>query len=214
MVKTVSYQHTNSYEVLYPVNVTTKNIWICFHGLGYLSTYFKRYFEGLDPEDNAVIVPQAPAKFYLGKKFKHVGASWLTKVDTDREMQNNLRYLDQVLATEGLQNDPRLVFMGYSQGVSIATRYLKHYAAPIKALIMHSGSIPEELDAADGALFKTLLQRSIHIAGTQDEYLTPGLIEREEHKIELLFGTSCELYRPDIKHVVDAALIQTISKTL
>ncbi|WP_438961251.1 hypothetical protein [Nonlabens sp.] len=48
MVKTVSYQHTNSYEILHPVTANTENIWICFHGLGYLATYFKRYFQNMD----------------------------------------------------------------------------------------------------------------------------------------------------------------------
>ncbi len=214
MVKTVSYTHSNSYEVLNPILPTTQNIWLCFHGLGYLSKFFKKYFKSLDPVTNAVIIPQAPAKFYLGTKFKHVGASWLTRVDTDQEMQNNLNYLDQVMSQEKVIGDPRLVFMGYSQGVSIATRLLKHYAQPIQALIMHSGSIPAELTDEDGKLFQANCKRFIHIAGTKDEYLTEELIKREESKIELLFGTDCELHRPDIKHEVDAGLIATLSKTL
>jgi len=214
MVKTVSYTHTNSYEVLYPVLPTTQNIWLCLHGLGYLSSFFKKYFEKLDPELNAVILPQAPSKYYLGTKFKHVGASWLTRVDTDQEMQNNLNYLDQVMDQEGIAGDSRLVLMGYSQGVSIATRLLKHYAHPIKALIMHSGSIPAELDAEDGEQFKKRTHKFIHIVGTQDEYLTSDLIEREEKKILMLFGTDCELYRPELKHEIDAQLLASISKTL
>ncbi len=55
MVKTVSYQHTNSYEILYPIHEHTENIWICFHGIGYLSRFFKTYFESFDSKKNAVI---------------------------------------------------------------------------------------------------------------------------------------------------------------
>ncbi|PRP66888.1 alpha/beta hydrolase [Nonlabens agnitus] len=214
MVKMVSYVHTNSYEVLYPTTKSTKNIWICFHGLGYLSRYFKKYFKDLDPETNAVIVLQAPSKFYLDKKFKHVGASWLTRVDTVQEMDNNLHYIDEVIKNEKLVGDPRLILMGYSQGVSIATRFLKHYAQPIKALIMHSGSIPDELNEQDGKLFKAMADRIIHIVGTQDEYLTEERIEKEQQKIDLLFGEKCEFHRPTIKHEVDVELIISISKTL
>lgn len=122
MVKTISYQHTNSYEILNPIIETTENIWVCFHGLGYLAQFFKKYFTGLDPLKNAVLVLQAPSKYYLGSNFKHVGSSWLTRVDTDQEMKNNLNYIDAVLHEEGLNHDKRLVLMGYSQGVSIATR--------------------------------------------------------------------------------------------
>lgn len=214
MIKSVSYPHTNSYEVLFPIKPTTQNIWLCFHGIGYLSTYFKRYFKKLDPELNAVIIPQAPSKYYLGTEFKHVGASWLTRVDTEQEMQNNLNYINGIIDQEGIRGDARLVLMGYSQGVSMATRILKHYGSPIKALIMHSGSIPAELDVNDGALFQSLTNRFIHIAGTQDEYLNEDVIAREEKKIKMLFGTDCELYRPEIKHEVDTDLLVRISKTL
>ena len=214
MVKTVSYHHTNSYEVLNPITSSTQNIWICFHGLGYLSQFFKRYFTSFDPELNAVIIPQAPSKYYLDGKFKHVGASWLTRVDTQQEMHNNLNYIDEIIKSEDIHGDSRLVLMGYSQGVSIALRYLKHYAKPIKALIMHSGSIPAELTRKDGEHFQESTSRFIHIVGTQDEYITPEVVDTEQKKIDLLFNGKCELHRPSIKHVVDSELLTRISKTL
>lgn len=214
MVKTISYQHTNSYEILNPVTENTENIWVCFHGLGYLARFFKRYFTGLDPLRNAIIILQAPSKYYLGTNFKHVGSSWLTRVDTDQEMQNNLNYIDAVLKEEHLYNDQRIVLMGYSQGVSIATRFLLHYNSPVKALVMHSGSIPNEFNGLDADKFKELSSRNIHISGTRDEYVTADLIQRENKKIEMLFGTECELHRPDIKHEVDTTLLVDISNTL
>ncbi len=214
MVKTVSYQHTNSYEILHPIVDSTENIWICFHGLGYLATYFKRYFQKMDASKNAVIVLQAPSKFYQGSNFKHVGANWLTRVDTDQEMKNNVNYIDAVLENEHIQNDPRVVLMGYSQGVSIATRYLLHYNKKVKALIMHSGSIPHEFNDLDIIKFRELSVRNIHISGTQDEYVTAELIKRENEKIEKIFGMECEIHRPNIKHEVATDLLVEISKTL
>jgi predicted esterase len=214
MVKTASYKHTNSYETLFELTNETKNIWICFHGLGYLSAYFKRYFEGLDSNDNYVIVLQAPSKSYLGKDFKHVGACWLTKVDTHQEMSNNLNYINEVFRLENLVGDDRIVLFGYSQGVSIASRFLKTYQQDIKALIMHSGTIPKELNIKDAQHFKKHCSKFIHIAGTLDEYVNDAVMERESEKIELLFGTNCELHRPEIKHVVHIPLLQEIAKTL
>lgn len=214
MVKTVTYSHTNSYEIVNPVVATTKNIWICMHGLGYLATYFKKYFKDLDPAIHAVIVPQAPSKFYMGDTFKNVGACWLTRIDTMQEMDNNLNYLNKVLKQEEITGDPRLVLFGYSQGVSIATRFLKNYHHSIKALIMHSGSIPTEFTAADGAHFKKHCGRFIHISGKRDEYVTPEIIAREKDKIEMLFGMDCEIYHPDIKHIVDIPLLHQIAQSL
>lgn len=214
MVKTVTYSHTNSYEIVHPITSTTKNIWICMHGLGYLSRYFKKYFKDFDPTIHAVIVPQAPSKFYMGTNFKNVGACWLTRIDTSQEMSNVLQYLHGILEQEQIIGDDRVVLFGYSQGVSIATRFLKSYDLPIKALIMHSGSIPNELNAEDSLHFKRYCDRFIHISGLQDEYVTPEIISREKNKIELLFGTECELHTPDIKHEVAIPLLHKIAQSL
>ncbi|AGC78518.1 putative esterase/lipase [Nonlabens dokdonensis DSW-6] len=182
--------------------------------MGYLSTYFKKYFENFDSVKNYVIILQAPSKAYIGKGFKHVGACWLTKVDTHQEMQNNLNYINKVLISEKIEQDPRVTLFGYSQGVSIATRFLKQHHFPITSLIMHSGSIPEELTKEDGLHFKKYCSRFIHIAGTKDEYSNEEIVEREKEKIELLFGTDCEIYRPEIKHVVHVPLLEEIAQNL
>ncbi len=106
--KQVSYKTTNTYQTLNSYNNTTKNVWIVFHGLGFLSRYFLRHFEILDPTENYIICPQAPSKFYLGEDFKHVGACWLTKEDTILETSNVLSYIDQVFAARKYrpQNKP------------------------------------------------------------------------------------------------------------
>lgn len=184
------------------------------HGLGYLSTYFKKYFKDFDPAIHAVIVPQAPSKFYMGTNFKNVGACWLTRVDTMQEMDNVLHYLHGVFEQENLVGDDRVVLFGYSQGVSIATRFLKSYHHSIKALIMHSGSIPAELNEDDALHFKKHCNRFIHISGLRDEYVTPEIISREKNKIEMLFGTECEIHTPDIKHEVDVPLLHQIAQRL
>ncbi|GAK97657.1 hypothetical protein JCM19294_193 [Nonlabens tegetincola] len=214
MVKTVLYNHTNSYDTLNELTDTTKCIWICFHGLGYLSKYFKKYFINFPKDDHYFIIPQAPSKYYQGSDFKHVGASWLTRENTMQEMDNVLNYLDKVITQENIKGDPRIVLMGYSQGVSIATRFMSQYFYNVKALIIQSGSLPQELNENDGQHFETFCDRIIHISGTKDEYVNDKVIEREKERIDTLFGTKCEKHRPDIKHVVHVELLQTIAKSL
>lgn len=214
MTRTAQYSHENSYETINELTADTENIWVCFHGLGYLATYFKKYFQGFNPITNYIIVLQAPSKYYQDSQFKNVGASWLTRVNTQQEIQNNFRYVDAVLEQENLSGDRRVVIFGYSQGVSMATRYLIHYNDNAKALILHSGSIPAELNENDGEIFKKLAKRIIHISGKQDEYATAERIKQEEQKIEMLFGTLCEKYRPDINHRVDVPLLEKLSDQL
>ena len=113
--KQVSYKTTNTYQTLNSYNNTTKNVWLVFHGLGFLSRYFLRHFEILDPTENYIICPQAPSKFYLGEDFKHVGACWLTKEDTILETSNVLSYVDEVVAQENIDPNVNLiVFIAYT----------------------------------------------------------------------------------------------------
>ena len=83
--------------------------------MGYLSTYFINYFKQLDPETNYIVAPQAPSKYYQGSDFKHVGASWLTRVDTVAETENVLAYVDAVVVerpwVRALQWAPALLLL-------------------------------------------------------------------------------------------------------
>jgi predicted esterase len=114
--KTVAYTTENSYLTQNTISASTKNVWLVFHGIGYLSRYFVKYFNSLDPETNYIIVPQAPSKYYLGNEYKYVGASWLTKENTRMEIGNVLNYIDAVLEAENLPKDLNFVLFGFSQG--------------------------------------------------------------------------------------------------
>ncbi|HDZ15383.1 hypothetical protein LCGC14_0915190, partial [marine sediment metagenome] len=121
---TVTYTSTNSYTTLNTFTDTTKNVWIVLHGIGYLSRYFLKYFDGLSSDENYIIAPQAPSKYYLNTTYTHVGASWLTKEDTERETENVMAYLDAVMTMENLPENCNYIILGFSQGVSIATRWV------------------------------------------------------------------------------------------
>ena len=125
--KEISYTTTNSYATLNSLTDKTKNIWFVCHGMGFLSRYFLRYFSGLNEDENYVIAPQAQSKYYIPPKFKHVGASWLTKENTLKETENVMRYFDAVFEAEQLPNDKNLIIFGYSQGVSVAMRYVAKF---------------------------------------------------------------------------------------
>ena len=66
--KQVSYQTANTYTTLNARTDKTENVWVVFHGIGYLSKYFLKYFRHLDQEKNYIVAPQAPSKYYLNGK--------------------------------------------------------------------------------------------------------------------------------------------------
>lgn len=208
--KQVSYQASNSYSTLNSLTDKTKNVWIACHGLGYLSRYFIGYFKQLNPQENYIISPQAPSKYYQDKKFKYVGASWLTREDTHMETANVLRYLDAILEAETIPEDKNLILFGYSQGVSVITRWLASRKTNVTRLVLHSGGIPKELTPQD---FSFLSKTKVSLFyGTKDEYLNEKRIEEERKKAQSLFGKYIEITSFDGKHEVNRELIRRVAE--
>ncbi len=184
--KEASYNTTNTYSTLNTISEKTKNIWIVFHGMGYLSKYFIKYFSELNVDENYIIAPQAPSKYYQDKNFKHVGASWLTRENTISETQNILNYIDAVIEKEISGIVPNLIVLGYSQGVSIATRWVANRKIQCDTLILHSGGIPSELQPTDFEFLKPT-SKVIYLYGDKDQYITEAKKTEESLKSNKLF---------------------------
>ena len=207
--KQVSYQITNTYSVLNRFTEKTKNVWLVCHGIGYLSRYFIRHFNHLDVDENYIIAPQAQSKYYLKSDYRHVGASWLTRENLEAEIDNVLNYLDEVFMEENLAEVPNLIVLGYSQGVSVATRYLAQRKINCAQLILHSGKVPAELTAKDFAFLKDT--KVTYLYGTQDEYLKKGIIEVEETRLKSLFPYNFEIQTYDGGHEFNTDIIEKLS---
>ena len=201
--KEIFYTTNKPYSTLNTLTNKTKNVWFVCHGLGYLSKYFIRYFKGLNAEENYIISPQAPSLYYQDG-FKHVGACWLTKENTQAETQNIVNYFDSILAEEQIPENKNLIVLGYSQGVSVATRYIKNRQLQCSQLILHSGGLPKELVAQD---FKLLKAKVSLIYGTEDEYLDAKRIAYETERAQELFGKAVHIIPFEGKHVVNVDII-------
>ena len=205
--KEIYYTINNTYSTLNSLTETTKNVWFVCHGMGYLSRYFIKYFKDLNPEENYIIAPQAQSKYYLEPKFKHVGASWLTKEKTLVETENVMHYFDAIFKSESVPQDKNLIVFGYSQGVSVAMRYLVNRKLDCSQLVLHSGGIPKELNPKD---FEYLKAKVSLIYGTQDEYLNEKRIAYEIERATSLFGDSIKVLPFVGKHIMNTDLINTL----
>ena len=206
--KEIAYTTSNSYSTLNQLTAQTKNVWLVCHGMGYLSRYFLKYFKDLNAEENYIIAPQAPSKYYIQPKM-HVGANWLTRDNTSDGMDNILNYIDAVLDKEVIPKNVNLIILGYSQGVSIATRYMVKRQLQCSQLVLHSGGIPIELIADD---FKYLSKdcNVKLIYGTEDEYIDANRIKKEIIKANDLFGERVSIMPFDGKHVVNVDYINNL----
>lgn len=207
----ITYNHTNTYTTLNNLTDTTKNIWFVFHGMGYLTKYFIKHFEGLNKEENYIIAPQAPSKYYQDKRFKYVGASWLTKENTALEKENVLNYVDAVWAAESKKwegQSIRLILMGYSQGVSIVTRWSSSRKIDCTQLLLHSGAIPHELVPDDFKHFSPTTKVT-YLYGNKDEYINEARKTEQQLKGTALFGDRLQVEVFDGIHEVNETFINS-----
>ena len=203
--KSLSYTISNTYSSLNSKTEKTKTVWLVFHGIGYLSRYFLKYFKHLDPEENYIIAPQAHSKYYLNGEYRHVGTSWLTKENTEAEIENMLNYLDAVFDSESLSEVENLNIFGYSQGVSVATRFVARRKIKCKNLIMHSGKVPQELETEDFNFLDNT--HFTFIYGTEDKYLENGIIKLEKKRLNNLFPKNLKIESFKGGHEVNTELI-------
>lgn len=207
--KEVSYTATNSYATLNTLTDKTKNVWFVCHGIGYLSKYFLKYFEDLNSEENYIIAPQAQSKYYLGSQYKHVGASWLTKENTVKEIENVMRYFDTVFKAEKIPNNINLIVLGYSQGVSVITRYVAKRKLKCTQLLLLSGGIPKELSNDDFKFLEGKTKVSL-IYGNQDEYLNEEFMVDARKRFYNLFGDTASIIPFEGKHEVKKEIVNKI----
>jgi len=207
--KQVTYTTKNTYATLHGLTSKTKNIWIVFHGIGYLSKYFLRHFDELNGDENYIIAPQAPSKYYLNGQYKHVGASWLTKEQTTQEIDNVLSYLDQVIENEHIPSNCNFIVFGYSQGVSIATRWVAKRKIQCDHLILYAGGLPNELNAEQFLFLKNKCQVKF-IIGNKDEFLQEQRLTIEKRRIEKLFKGRAQLQIYDGGHELQKKLINNL----
>ncbi|MFP2994688.1 esterase [Spongiivirga sp. MCCC 1A20706] len=208
--KQINYDTSNSYSTLNKLTSKTKNVWFVFHGIGYLSRYFMKYFKDLDADENYIIAPQAPSKYYLNGEYKHVGASWLTKENNGKDLENVLSYTQTVFENEQVPANLNLIVLGYSQGVSIACRWVVKHQILCNKLVLFAGSIPHEIEKDDMAFLRTNKVKVYSIVGDKDEWLTENRLKMEKEKADLLFEDHISYTIFDGKHELKKELLQTI----
>ena len=147
----VNFNISAPYYTLNELTDQTTDVWIVCHGFGQLAEHFIRRFDILDPDRNFVIAPQGLSKFYMDN-YQKVGASWMTKLNKEIEIENQRNYFDAVIS-DALQGKNLSQFnvhlMGFSQGVSVVCRMAAYAKIDFEQLIVWAGGFPLELRQED-----------------------------------------------------------------
>lgn len=122
---------------------------VVLHGWGQNARSFIRKFAPMRQHNVFIIAPQAPHQFYLDMETRKVGFGWMTAFDRDRAISDVVAGIDSIL--DGVEEKygeatRRPCVLGFSQGVSIAWRYLIHGKRNVAGLVASGGDLPPDVD--------------------------------------------------------------------
>jgi|TARA_B110000263_G_scaffold202610_1_gene182392 predicted esterase len=211
----ISFKSSSSYISYNKLSPKTESIWFVFHGYGQLSRYFIRRFDVLDKEKNYIIAPQGLSKFYLDKEYKNVGASWLTHEENEMDLLNQQNYLTELFNELKLEIDfskIKVNFFGFSQGVSVFTRFLMKYDLKIDNLIFWSGWVPDEFFKIN----KSVIDKTniYFVIGNEDQYYDNPILKEYIKKFKIMLDKKIDFNVFDGGHVVDRKILKKINEKL
>lgn len=174
---------TARYFALGPEDGSATELWVGLHGYAQLASRFLRWLAPLDDGHTLIAAPEALSRFYLetgtdGRHGKAIGATWLTREDREADLRDHLRYLDLLLENllAGSVTRPRVVLLGFSQGVALAARWVAEGRVRPDTLMLWGAPPPPDVPPA--LLAERLQGHPVHlVAGDRDAYLPPGSIE-------------------------------------
>ena len=98
---------------------------------------------------------QALHRFYRGRSQTTV-ASWMTRQDREAAIADNIEYINRAVdAAVGADAGP-LVYLGFSQGASMAARAAVHGKRRASGLVILGGDIPADVKTDSGSRLSTL----------------------------------------------------------
>jgi predicted esterase len=122
-----------------------------------------------------VAVVQALHPFY-NTRTGEVVASWMTKLDRELAIADNVRYIGEVVADARTRVEPNgpTVYLGFSQGTAMAYRAASAPGASCDAVIALAGDVPAEIEADAAKGMRVLIGR-----GTSDEWYDEAKMETD-----------------------------------
>jgi predicted esterase len=183
---------TARYCTLGDGSAAVNELWIVCHGFAQLARTFVEEFRTIAGAGRLIIAPEALNRFYLNREggragaSARVGATWMTREDRLAEIDDYVRYLDQLYreVTEGQRREVRVTALGFSQGTATVARWLVHGAARIDRLVLWAGLLPPEIDGSGQSRDRLQSAELVLVRGMRDEMLDVQQLQAQQAALE------------------------------
>jgi len=204
---------TTECAVCAPEKVNRPPLLIALHGWGQTAAVFLRNFRPLAREGWLIAAPQAPHPFYVDPDRGRVGYSWLTREHRDTAVRDVNTYLSETLArlADRYAFDlTRVYLLGFSQGSSVAFRYLAAGAVPIAGVASCCSDLPPDVRDALGEM----PPRPALVAYCPHDRVVPPALSREAVQLLNSYGWPATEFSFDGGHSVTPELMDRVSEWL
>lgn len=187
----LTVKRTARYFTIGDISLPANDLWIVCHGFAQLARAFIEEFRTIGRPGRLIVAPEALNRFYLNRDGGRagpsapVGATWMTREDRLTEIDDYVRYLDDLHREliGRLGRDVRVTALGFSQGTATVARWLTHGSAKIDRLILWAGLLPPEIDLA-GPARDRLASSDLHLVhGRRDELLTAKHLQEQAARL-------------------------------
>lgn len=211
--KNITIAKTARYYVIGEPGDHITTVWFVCHGYGQLANYFIRNFEVLEKETTLIIAPEGLHRFYWEKFSGRVVASWMTKEDREDDINDYVRYLDDVYeeVMKSLNNKTvKIIGLGFSQGTSTICRWIANKKSVVHGLILWAGSLPEDMTFSHDPFGHFKIYYAV---GDEDEFMK----EEQRNKTEQVLMNhqlNYEIIRFNGKHELNEAVLLDLMKKI
>ncbi len=169
-----------SYLLETPAQVDGCPLLVGFHGYGENA---ERHLEELRriPGASRWVLCAVQGLHLFYNRTGDVIASWMTRSQRELAIQDNIRYVNGVVAEikKELPVSESLVYLGFSQGAAMAYRAAAGSGHPCQGLVVLGGDVPPELEHRDLTGFPPVLLGR----GSSEEWYDAA---KMDHDVELL----------------------------
>jgi predicted esterase len=179
-VHTIAVTTHGRYLVRAPATAPARIVVVGFHGYGQRAQHLLDELEALPGAEAWLLVSVQGLHRFYERATGQVVAHWMTSEDRELAIEDNVGYVDAVLAAVAAAHAfERLVFVGFSQGTAMASRAAAHLGERCHGLVLLGGDVAPEVLAAGRRLPRTILGR-----GTSDAYYTARQFTADSEALE------------------------------
>ena len=153
-------------------------VWVVFHGYCQTADSFLREARPLiEEEGGRIVAPEGLSRLYRRSGRGEIGASWMTRVMREEEIDEYVALISVVLEDSGVERSTPLNLLGFSQGAATAMRYALRGGRPIETCVLWgAGFEPAELREYRDDLAG--IRQIVLVSGDSDRIVSSETIER------------------------------------